>query len=94
MKMKSIRWTNHAEIKARQRAISHDAVIQAIQNPDQITPGHFPRSVYSKRYYDEQLQVDMLLRIIVEESESELIIISAYKTSKIAKYIHPVKTRN
>ncbi len=85
--MKPIRWTNHAKIKARQRNILDDIVIEVIKDPEHITPGHPPRSIYSRRYFDKQLQSEMLLRIIVEETDTEIIIISVYKTSKFAKYI-------
>ena len=40
-----------------------------------------------RRYFDKALQQPMLLRVIVEETSSEVIVITLYRTSQVAKYM-------
>ena len=40
-----------------------------------------------RRYFDMVLQREMLLRIIVEETEDEIVVVTIYKTSQIDKYV-------
>ncbi len=46
-----------------------------------------PRRFLMRRYFDQQLQQQMLLRALVEETPSEDIVITVYITSKIDKYM-------
>ena len=39
-----------------------------------------------RRYFDAVLQTEMLLRVVAEETEAELVIVTLYKTSKFKKY--------
>ena len=39
-----------------------------------------------RRYFDEILEIEMLLRVAVEETDMELTVVTLYKTSKFAKY--------
>jgi hypothetical protein len=39
-----------------------------------------------RRYFDPVLQTEMLLRVVVEETAEEWIIVTLYKTSKFQKY--------
>jgi len=39
-----------------------------------------------RRYFDEIVGAEMLLRIVVEETDVELTVVTLYKTSKFAKY--------
>jgi hypothetical protein len=39
-----------------------------------------------RRYTDAVLQTPMLLRVVVEETPSELVVVTLYKTSKFGKY--------
>jgi hypothetical protein len=47
-----------------------------------------PREVVSRAYYDKVTGDMMLLRAVVEETESEIAVVTLYKTSKIKKYLH------
>ncbi len=38
------------------------------------------------RYRDDVLRTEMLLRVIVEETRAELVVVTLYKTSKFGKY--------
>ncbi len=39
-----------------------------------------------RRYLDEVLEMEMLLRVIVEETDAEMVVVTLYKTSKFGKY--------
>jgi hypothetical protein len=54
--------------------------------PDAVVPGRPPRQIYMRRYPDAVLQTEMLLRVVVEATAEELVIVTLYKTSKFAKY--------
>ena len=42
-----------------------------------------------RRYFDEILETEMLLRVVVEKTDMELTVVTLYKTSKFAKYEGP-----
>jgi hypothetical protein len=39
-----------------------------------------------RRYFDDVLQMEMLLRVVVEETAAEITVVTLYKTSKFGKY--------
>ena len=39
-----------------------------------------------RRYFDDVLQSEMLLRVVVAETDAEMAVITLYKTSKFTKY--------
>ncbi|MFQ3598371.1 MAG: DUF4258 domain-containing protein [Chloroherpetonaceae bacterium] len=84
-----IRFTEHAEESLRAREIEREAVLETISNPDSIVPDltHSVRVVYMKRYFDNVLNREMLLRVIIEEADRVKTIITAYKTSQINRYL-------
>ena len=85
--MKPIRWSTHARRKAAAREVDEAEVEQAIRQPDSVAPGNPPRKIFMRRYSDSILQAEMLLRVVVEETEAELAVITLYKTSKMRKYV-------
>jgi hypothetical protein len=84
--MKPIRWTAHALKKAASREVGKTEAEQAVRQPDSVAPATPPRRIYMRRYFDAVLQAEMLLRVVVEESEAELAVVTLYKTSKLNKY--------
>ena len=84
--MKPIRWTPHARKKAAAREVSPAEVERALTHPETIGAGHPPRQIFMRRYFDATLQAEMLLRVVAEETEAELVVVTLYKTSKFAKY--------
>ena len=84
--MKPIRWSAHARKKAAKREINKTDVEQTVMQPDAIVPGQPPRSIFMRRYFDEILETEMLLRVVVEEADAELVVVTLYKTSKFRKY--------
>ena len=87
--MKPIRWSTHARKKAATREVKEKEVEQTIARPDSIVPGQWPRRIFMRRYFDEILETEMLLRVVVEERGEELIVVTLYKTSKFTKYEAP-----
>ncbi len=84
--MKPIRWTSHAERKAAEREVPRAEVELTVRRPESVLPGQARRMIHSRRYTDAVLQTPMLLRVVIEETPSELIVVTLYKTSKFGKY--------
>ena len=84
--MKPIRWSAHARKKAAKREVDEVELEQTIMQPDSIVPGQPPRRIFMRRYFDGVLETEMLLRVVVEETDTQLTVVTLYKTSKFAKY--------
>ena len=85
--MKPIRWTLHALQNLVDREIERLEADRTLAQPEFIVPGQPPRSVYMRRYFDSSLQQEMLLRVIIEETIGEIVVVSVYKTSQIDRYL-------
>ena len=85
-RMKPIRWSAHARKKAAKREISEAEVEQTITQPDSIMSGQPPRQIFMRHYLDEILEAEMLLRVVVEVTNAEMVVVTLYKTSKFRKY--------
>ncbi len=85
--MKPVRWSPHALNNLADREIDRDAAEKALANPEFVVPGQSMRLVLMRRYFDQVLQREMLLRMVVEETSTERIVITVYKTTQIAKYL-------
>jgi hypothetical protein len=85
--MKPVRWSPHAIDNLADREIDRAEAEKTLANPDFMVPGQLPRLVLMRRYFDSALQQEMLLRMVVEDTSTERIVITAYKTSQIAKYL-------
>lgn len=57
-----------------------------IAQPDSVVDGRPPRRIFMRRYQDAILHTDMLLRVVVEETAGEFVIVTLYKTSKLKKH--------
>ena len=84
--MKPIRWTPHAVQNLVDREIERLEADRTLAQPEFIVPGQPPRLVYMRRYFDSTLQQEMLLRVIIEETIGEIVVVSVYKTSQIDRY--------
>ncbi|MGE0683828.1 MAG: hypothetical protein AB7P69_23370 [Candidatus Binatia bacterium] len=85
--MKPIRWTPHALQNLIDREIDRAEADKTLITPEFIVPGQFPRMVYMRRYDDALLRQEMLLRVIIEETIAEIVVVSVYKTSQIGRYL-------
>ena len=84
--MKPIRWTAHPRKKVAAREVSMAEIEHTIARPDSIVSGHPPRRIFMRRYFDDVLQSEMLLRVVVEETDAEMAVITLYRTPKFKKY--------
>lgn len=85
--MKPLRIPPHTIKNLRDREISLDAVRRTMEQPERIGMGFDQRKIYMRRYQDEILGQEMLLRVIVEETDTDMVVVTAYKTLKIIKYL-------
>jgi hypothetical protein len=85
--MKRIRWTNHALQNLVDREIERSEAERVVAQPEFVVPDPPGRQVWMRRYFDQMLQQDMLLRVVVEETASEIVVVTIYKTSQISRYL-------
>ncbi len=78
--MKRIVFIAHALERLRDRKISKELVIQALNEPDSVDTGYLGRKIAQK------ILNGKLIRVIYEEAEDEILVITAYITSKVEKY--------
>jgi len=79
------RYTKHALVSLEERHIEKTLVKETISSPDQVSKRESGREVAQKLY--RRLDKDFLLRVIYIRRENLIIIITAYWTSKINKYL-------
>ena len=80
-----IRLTAHAEEQAQRRRLPQEEILEVVRVPQQTVPVREGREV-------RQSLVDngrYLLRVVVDTSETELVVVTMYKTSKIRKFWQP-----
>ena len=65
--MKPVRWTAHALKNIADREVDRAQADLTLAQPEFVTPGQPPRRIFMRRYFDTQLQQEMLLCLIVEE---------------------------
>ncbi|MBA2520478.1 MAG: DUF4258 domain-containing protein [Chloroflexia bacterium] len=85
--MKPLRWTSHALAALADRDIDRAEVDQTLAAPELLVVTPPRRAVLMRRYFDVRLESQMLLRVVVEEAPDERVVITVYKTSRIAKYL-------
>lgn len=79
------RLSKHAEEELNLRRIGRDLLDSVLQNPQQIVSERKPKKAY-------QSQLDFgggrvfLLRVIVDDTTDPAVVVTAYRTKKIAKY--------
>jgi undecaprenyl pyrophosphate synthase len=85
--MKAIFFTHHALVKIAERSLDEASIRYALAHPLEIIPDaqHSERQVVHAimRHDGGKAQ---LLRVVVEETPLEIIVLTVYLTSKINKY--------
>lgn len=84
---KPVRWSDHALRSIASREIDREEAERTLAEPESVAPGGPSRQVLMRRYFDEALRQEMLLRIVVEDTTSGRIVVTAYRTSRIEKYL-------
>lgn len=83
----SLRISEHATLAIIARDLPIDDVLRAATEPDAEAPARFGRRVRIRRYEDPVLGRTMLMRVFIETSGGVTTIVTAYRTSKIQKYL-------
>jgi len=83
MSAKPIRISAHAAFEMRRRCIGNADVRRMIRSPGQILPSSKGREIY-QGFFGRARR--LLLRVIVKEDARAYHVVTAYRTSKIAKY--------
>jgi len=73
-------FTPHALDRMKKRGIVEKMVLETLKNSEKVVEGYKDRKVAQKMFDDK------LLRVIYEEKEDGLEVITAYLTSKVDKY--------
>ena len=77
---KAINFTAHAEQKLlllNEIGVSKEKIVETIKKPDKIQDGYFGRKIAQGA-----LSRDLVLRIVFEESNKEILIITVYPGEK------------
>ena len=85
--MKPIRWSPHALKSLEEREIDRLEAEKTLEAPERIIPARPPRMTLIRRYNDAKLHQEMALCILVEDTETERIVVTLYKTSQTKKYL-------
>jgi hypothetical protein len=90
-RVKPLHWTAHALHalldRGIDRGIDRAEAEQTIAAPELSAIDAPWRAVLMRRYFDGRLGRQMLLRVVVEETPDERVVVTVYKTSQIAKYL-------
>jgi hypothetical protein len=78
--------SEHARFEMARRRISDEAVREVALLPQQVVSSQKGRRIHQSRLIDPAEEKEMLLRVVVEERRGELLVVTAYKTSKVEKY--------
>ena len=87
MSSKSVRWSPHALAALIDRKVDRLEAARAIARPELVVLDPPQREVYMRRYFDALLGRQMLMRVVVEETASELVVVTVYKTSQLRKFL-------
>jgi hypothetical protein len=88
--LKPLRWTSHALAALAERGIDRAEAEQAVATPEHSVDDPTDRPILMRRYFDAGLDREMLLRVVVEDTLRERVVVTVYKTSRIAKYLKRV----
>jgi len=86
--VKRLRWTSHALAALVDRDIDRAEVEQSIAAPELSVVYSPQRVVLMRQYFDDHLGRRMLLRVVIEETPAERVVVTVYKTSQIEKYLY------
>jgi len=76
--------SRHATAEAERRGIDPGLIDAVLQNPDQVVPAFGGKVAYQSRLAEQGR--DYLLRVVVSESSTTPVVVTMYKTSRVAKY--------
>ncbi len=69
------------------RGLPPDDIISAVVSPEFIAEAVPPRRVHMRRFTDLDTGKTMLMRVAIEETLSEIVVLTVDRTSKLRKYL-------
>ncbi len=87
-----IRWTDHALDNLTEREIDPTIAESTLNEPEFTVPDSPGRTILMRRYQDRLLQQPMVLRIVIEENDDEIAVVTVYKTSQLRRYLQGLIT--
>jgi hypothetical protein len=84
METKQVKIIPLAKKKIAQRGVDESMVLETVYKPHQIVRGHGGRNVAQRQY--QISNTDYLLRVVYEEGDDEIVVITGYLTSQISRY--------
>jgi hypothetical protein len=78
--------TEHADFEMQRRQIPLSLVQRVVQEPQQVVPSRKGRLIYQSRFFDEQEDKEMSLRVVLDIEGDDFWVVTVYKTSRIEKY--------
>lgn len=84
---KSVRWTLHAMRQAAARKLDPQQVLETIQAPElRVVDAATGRTIYTRRVLDGRTNTIVALRVFIEESELEIVVVTVYKSNRVNRY--------
>ncbi len=80
------RLTEHALQEMSRRKITEDEVAHVLADPEQIMVVREGREVFQSRFNVDEPPKTYLIRVFVDIDRTPVDVVTAYRTSKIAKY--------
>ena len=84
MAIKSVAIIPLARKKLSQRGVNESMVFETVHQPDQVVEGSKGRFVAQRKYFLEGSVY--LLRVIYEEDEHNITVVTGYLTSQVSRY--------
>jgi len=78
--------SDHARFEMSRRGIDETMVTAVAQSPEQVLEAGEGRLIHQSRYHDPAEGKEMLLRVILERRAGHLLLVTAYRTSRVDKY--------
>ena len=75
-KKKKVEFTLHAEDKLKRLVkigVTKEKILETIENPEKVVDGY-----YGRRIAQGLLSEDLILRVVYEESEGEIMVVTVY----------------
>ena len=88
-----IRWSLHAIGRLNDQAVDAATVEDVVRRPDFDVPSQESRRVRMRRYHDADSRKAMLLRVVVEESQDEIVVVTVNRTSQVARYLRGLEAQ-
>ncbi|MBW2595645.1 MAG: DUF4258 domain-containing protein [Deltaproteobacteria bacterium] len=79
-------FSEHAVFEMKRRGIEKESVKEVVERPQQKIPSRNNKIILQSKYLDSLQNKEMLLRVIGKRTGKEILIITAYKTSRIDRY--------